>query len=136
MSALKMNGYKVTELNFVNKAENGTRLSLQTTYSFNVRYTADSKKCIAQLDVKVGDREKPEVFGVNMTIFGDFDVTDPTVAKEKLHVEAYKALFPFARSVVSNVSVNAGIPPIIIAEMDIEKQSIYRIDANPPGNIQ
>lgn len=136
MSALKMNGYKVTQLQFVNKAENGTRLTLSTTYSFNVRYTADGKKCVAQLDVKVCDKEKSDVFAIEMTIIGNFDVEDLSVPKEKLHVEAYKALFPFARSVVSTVSVNAGIPPIIIAEMDIEKQSIYRIDTNPPKDFQ
>lgn len=131
-----MNGYKVVDMNFVNKAENGTRLSLQTTYSFNVRYTVDCKKCLATLDVKVGDKENADVFSISMTMTGSFDVLSDDVAKEKLHVEAYKMLFPFARSVVSTVSVNAGIPPIIIAEMDIEKQSIYRIDTNPPKDYQ
>ena len=70
-----------------------------------------------------------------MSILGNFSVTDTDVAKEKLHVEAYRSLFPFARSIVSSISVNAGIPPIIIAEMDIEKQSIYRIDTNPPKDF-
>lgn len=136
MSNLKMNGYKVTELKFYNKAENGQRLKLQNTYSFNVRYTADSRKCISQLDVKVGDNEQPDAFGITMTLFGDFDVLDTSVAKEKLHVEAYKALFPFARAIVSSVTVNTGVPPIILAEMDIEKQSIYKIDRNIPKDFQ
>ena len=131
-----MNGYKVSELDFVNKAENGTRLSLQTTYSFNVRYTADSKKCLATLEVKVADKEKADVFSIRMILNGSFDVLSDDVPKEKLHVEAYKMLFPFASSIVSTVSVNAGIPPIIIAEMDIEKQSIYRIDTNPPKDFE
>ena len=136
MAKLKMNGYKVTDLKFNNNAESGQRLNLQNTYSFNVRYTADSLKCISQLDVKVGDNTQPDIFSVKMTIYGYFDVLDTSVPKEKLHVEAYKALFPFARAIVSNVTVNAGVPPIILAEMDIEKQSIYKIDRNIPKDFQ
>ena len=51
--------------------------------------------------------------------------------KDMLHIETFRSLFPYARALVSTVTVNAGVPPIILPEVDIEGQNIYRI-----GNMQ
>ena len=45
-----------------------------------------------------------------------------------MHVDTYKALFPYARAIITTLTANAGIPPIIIPEADIESQSIYRFN--------
>lgn len=136
MSNLKFNGYKVSEMSFKNVAENGTKLQLQNSCSFNVSYSNDSKKCVAQLTAEVSDKEKADIFNIRLVIVASFDVLDTTVAKEKLHVQAYNQLFPYARSVISTITVNAGIPPIYLSEIDIEKRSIYKIDKNPPKEFE
>lgn len=132
MTSLKLISYKVSELNFINKFEKETRLSLQNSYSFNVAYTEDSTKCVAQMNVNVMDKQHEDAFGIKMILVGSFEVTDKSVPKEKLHVQAYNMLFPYARSIISTVSVNAGLLPIFLVDIDIEKQSIYKIDKNPP----
>ncbi|MDY4898990.1 MAG: hypothetical protein SO125_08565, partial [Eubacteriales bacterium] len=53
---------------------------------------------------------------------------EPSAQKEQVHIDSYKALFPYARAIITTLTANAGIPPIFIPEADIESQSIYRFD--------
>ena len=55
---------------------------------------------------------------------------DYEVKKELIHVETYKELFPYARAMISSLTVNAGIPPVIIPNFDIESQCIYKFGKN------
>lgn len=136
MNNLRLQAYKVEDLKFINKLENATQLKLQNTYSFNASYTADSKRCVAKLSVTVFDKEYENKFKISFDMLGIFDVLDTSVAKEKLHVEAYYHLFPFAKAFAANLSVNSGMPPIYLVGMDIEKQSIYKIGKNPPEGFE
>ena len=52
------------------------------------------------------------------------------VKKEVLHVETFKEIFPYARTMISSLTVNAGLPPVIIPAFDIESQSIYKFGKN------
>ena len=126
MSAVTFKGYNVVECSFANKLPPGTRISLENKYQFNVKY-AQGDICIGEMTVKVSDREKPESFFVNVVIRGIFSFSSG-MEKEKVHVDAYKTLFPYARVFISNLTSGAGIPPVMIPDADIESQSIYRFD--------
>lgn len=128
MNSIKMKAYKVSELNFVNKLENGTQVTFGNKISYNVKYSK-SNVCVGELTAEMFDKGNAENFGVKLIMNAIFEY-DTELAKEKIHVLTFKELFPFARSVIASVSVNAGIPPIILPEFDIEAQSIYRFDNN------
>ena len=40
--------------------------------------------------------------------------------KEFVHVDTFKELFPFAKALITTLSANAGIPPIMVKNVDIE----------------
>ena len=46
----------------------------------------------------------------------------------KQHTDTFKALFPYAKALITTVTANCGIQPIIIPEIDIDNQQIYRFD--------
>ena len=85
--------------------------------------------CEAVMTVEAFDKEHKDVLYVKVTVNGVF-TTDREVEKEFLHVETFKELFPFAKALVTTISANAGVPPIIIKNVDIEKQEIYRFEMN------
>lgn len=125
---IKMKGYKVSELNFVNSLENGAQVKFSNKYTYNVKYS-NTNVCIGQLTAEMFDKEKPEKFGIKIVVEALFEY-NTELEKEKIHVETFKSVFPFARSIVSSVSVNAGVPQIILPDFDIEGQSIYRFEKN------
>ena len=128
MTKVKMQGYRVSELNFVNKLDNGAKVQFGNKFSYHVKYGTNDN-CIGELSVEMFDKDRPEQFGVKIVINGFFQY-NKSEKKENIHVLTYKELFPFARSIVASVSVNAGIPPIILPTFDIESQSIYKFEKN------
>jgi preprotein translocase subunit SecB len=128
MVNVKMKAYKVSELTFVNKHENGAKLQFGNKISYNVKYT-NTNICVGEITAEAFDKDNPEKFGVKIVINGIFEY-DTNVKKETIHVDTFKELYPFAKSVVASMSVNAGVPPIILPPFDIESQSIYKFEKN------
>ncbi len=125
---LVFKGFRATEINFVNKCENGTKLEFENKYSYNVKYSTNNI-CIGELMVDVNDKGDKDKFHIHAVIQGMFSF-NPEVKRELLHVQTFKELFPYARTMISSLTVNAGIPPVIIPNFDIESQSIYKFGKN------
>ena len=127
MSKVNLQGYKVDKIDFVNKKENGSKISLGNKFSYNVQYAKDRNMARAEFDLEVHDKEDPESFKIRVIVVGIF-AYDDSQKKEIIHTETFKALFPYAKALVTTVTANCGIQPIIIPEIDIDNQQIYRFD--------
>ena len=126
MANVQMKAYKVRELVFHNEVQGSVQLKLSNKVSHNVRYMKPDL-CEGTMTVEVADKEKPDILNVKLTVVGLFQIKKQ-VEKEFLHVDTFKELFPFAKALITSVSANAGIPPIMVQDVDIEAQEIYRFD--------
>lgn len=133
MSNVVLKGQKVQEVEFVSKLENGTKVELETKYSYNVSYS-NTNMCRGEVSVIMSDKKTPDKFKIKVVLLGVFSFKQG-VPKETIHVETYKELFPYVRAFVTNLTANAGIPPIIVPGIDIEAQSIYRFE-KPVDNFK
>lgn len=127
-SSVTMKAYKVSEIIFNNKVQGKVQLKLSNKVSHNVKYSQNGI-CESVTTVEVFDKENFDVLNVKVTVNGVFSVT-PGVEKEFTHVDTFKEMFPFAKTLVTTISANAGIPPIMVKNVDIEKQEIYRFEMN------
>lgn len=123
-----LKGYKVSEIKFVSKLESGTRVELGNRYSYNVSYAANNT-CRGTFNITVEDKANPEKFGITLVLEGVFEFSEG-MEKEKVHVLSFKELFPYARAIVTTVTANSGIAPLILPPIDIESQDIYRFEKN------
>lgn len=130
---LTFKAYKIEEMQFINKIKSTKKIEIKNSYSYNVRYT-NQNICEGKFTVNINDKEDPDVFSIKLVLCGIFSF-DPDMERETIHVQTYKELFPYARTVVTTITANAGIPPIIIPNMDIENKEIYRIE-NPNNRLQ
>lgn len=128
MKNLKLKAYKVEEIEFVNKIRANTKIELKNSYAYNVRYT-NQNICEGKFTVTISDKQNPESFSIKLVLAGIFEY-NTDAEREVLHVQTYKELFPYARAIVTTLTANAGIQPIMIPDMDIEEREIYRFD-NP-----
>ena len=128
MSIPELLNYHAKEISFVNKVENNTKIEFENKFSYNVNYSKQNL-CKGEMNVSAVSKQFPEKFFVKIVIEGIFKF-DPTVPKEKIHVESFKQLFPYAKALISSVTANAGIPALFIPSIDIEKYSIYKYDVN------
>ena len=125
MSNCKLKTCFASEMSFANRLPIGKNIKLETKYSYNVKYSKECT-CRSELSVSVCDKEAQDNFNVKLVMVGIFSYKEGS-DKDMLHIDTYKALFPFARSMVATITVNAGIPPIILPDVDMEGQNIYRI---------
>lgn len=126
MKEIELKGYKVTEVRFVNKVQGNQKLELSNKYSYNVGYSKVNT-CKGEFRAEVADKNDPDQFSITVVLEGFF-VTAADMAKEVLHIKTYDALFPYVKSFVSSLTVNAGVPPVMIPYVDISGQSIYRVE--------
>ena len=131
MKTLKLKAYKIEEIQFVNKIKGNSKIELKNSYAYNVRYT-NQNICEGKFTVKINDKENPDSFHIKLVLAGIFEY-DTFEEREVLHIQTYKELFPYARSIVTTITANAGIQPIMIPDMDIENREIYRFDN--PNNL-
>lgn len=128
MSKITLKGWHAEQIRFDNKLTPGTRVSLEHKFQYNVKY-AGGNLCRCEMTLDANDKENPDAFGVHAVVVGLF-AYEEGIEKETIHIQTYKELFPFARALLSNITVNAGIPPILFPTVEIEKQSIIRFDMN------
>ncbi|MBQ5968769.1 MAG: protein-export chaperone SecB [Clostridia bacterium] len=133
MSHVQLKAYKVKEFVLTNNVQGSVQLKLSNKVAHNVRY-AKNGTCEAVLTVEVFDKTKPKVLSAKVSISGLFQIID-AVEKEFIHVDTFKELFPYAKTMVTMISAAAGIPPIIVQNFDIEKQEIYRFDMNAAKGV-
>lgn len=130
MSMVNLQGYKVSKIEFVNQLENGAKISLGNKYSYNVQYAKDANMARGEFDIEVHDKDNPNQFKIRVIMVGIFSYLEGS-KKEEIHAETFKTLFPYAKALVTTVTANCGINPIIIPNIDIDNQQIYRFDKNP-----
>ena len=128
MKNITFKTFKASEIEFVNKHENGTRIEFENKYSYNVKYSSNNT-CIGEFTVEINDKANKDKFHIKAVVLGIFTY-NPESQKEIIHVETYKELFPYVRTMISFLTVNAGIPPVFIPNFDIESQNIYRFEKN------
>ena len=125
---VEMKAYKVAKIEFNNKVNGKVQLKLKNKVSHQVKYNGNSF-CEATLDVLVSDPENPDILNMKLSVVGAFEIKNK-IEKEFLHVETFNELFPFAKALAATISVNAGVPPIYLQNVDITKLEIYRFDMN------
>ena len=127
MTVVNLQGYKVDRIEFVSLLENGTKIQLGNKYSYNVRYAKDRNMARGEFDIEVHDKENPEQFKIRVVVVGIF-AFNPDEKKEIIHTESFKSLFPYAKALITTITANAGIKPVIIPDINIDDQEIYRFD--------
>lgn len=124
MKSLILKTYRITDIQFQNHTTANGKTKLETKYTYQVKF-GNNNTCRAEMKVSVSDKDNPDTLKIDVTMVGIFEIISEQ-DKEMLHKESFKQLYPFARAAISTISSNTGILPIIIPDVDIDSQDIYR----------
>lgn len=129
ISNFRFKGYMADNIFFVIndeyiKDEDNLELQLEFNYDLDMDY--ENQKTILQLQCIVFDecKENNYPFTLDVSLLGFFEFD-----KELNENEVYKMmelngvaiLFPYLRSIISNITSSAGIQPLVIPTMNISK---------------
>ena len=131
MSLVNLVGHQVISYSFVSRLANGTKIGLQTKYSYNVKYAEGSNLCKGELSCELCHKDEPESFSVKLVMSGTFTYKAGS-EKAALHVDSFNALFPYAKAYIAMATSAGGIPPVNLPEIDITSQNIYSFEKPTP----
>lgn len=126
MAKIQLRSFRVNEINFTNKVEPETKISLEFKYGYQVAHRGGNA-CVGEMTLNILDKENPDRFSIKVVLLGYFSI-EGEIAKEAVHSATFKDLFPYMRSAVTGITVNSGMPPIIPPAIDIDGQPVYRVD--------
>lgn len=109
----------------INIPEDST-IEIQNALSLNIDYSKKNQACVASFDVSSVCNEHPDWFSIKIQVIGIFgyDKADTIEEKKFIHKEAYDMLFPYAQSMVSDLTTKAGHPPFILEKFDMNFSEI------------
>lgn len=129
ISSLRFKGYLSDNIYFAmnsefNRSEDDLELDLEFNYDLNMEY--EEKRAILNLECTVFDNceENNYPFTIDVSLLGFFEF-DGDLKEEDVHkmieINGSAILFPYLRSIISNITASAGIQPLIIPTMNISK---------------
>ncbi len=133
MKCCELKAYTYSDIQFVNRLDPNVQIKIGNKFSYNVKYPSDNSNniCRGELEVEVGDTGKDSKLNLKVTLVGIL-AYNPDEKRELIHTESFKILYPMANAMVTTITANAGIKPIMLPNIDIDDQDIYRIDGSKP----
>jgi len=114
----------MTELNFVRSPNVPDKINY--TYTINVGANVDKETNLSNVMVKLEILEKEQKsLKIVCCMVGVFDLTNakemPVSINDFLYVNAPAIIFPYLREIVSNMTLRAGIKPLIVPTFDFKE---------------
>lgn len=134
---------KVQEIHLSNKLEQAGQIQLDSSFSLNVSFSPDGKRCMGKLQQTLRDKEfAGGKFTMTVELVGMFNCTEAVSdeVKRQIHGEVYDQLFPYMQSQCANLAAGSGIPGLMLRKVPIDPNNIAvnkgannGSDRNPDG---
>ena len=107
-----------------------SQVEIESNFSFNINYNEDNTSCIAELKQILTHKTDPQQLNILVESKGQFAcegiVSDET--KKEAHVMAYTQLFPYVQNMIAQLTVNAGLPPLMIGISKMDPSDVKLVD--------
>ena len=119
MSRVILKNYRIRELHFKNRVAANTSIELEQRQSFKIHYIEDRNECVGRCRIEIKPKNNELPFGISMDVEGLFTYKTG-MDKGELHSIIYKELFPYIRVLINNITISAGMPPLVVRPIDID----------------
>lgn len=122
MSNLIFKGYIVNNYNFMlntNIAKKDQQYVINPKLEFKLNITNDVLKIETNVEI-VNSDDKPTPFDISLNTLAEFKIKN-LVEIDSLRIEACESFYPFLRSTIANMTVNANMNPYFLPYIDFKK---------------
>ncbi len=128
MAKVKLLSHSATELSLINNLKGSESIELTNRCSYNLG-RSPNRNCRGEMSVEVFNKNAPESFCIKVKLVGIF-LEEDNAQPDDVHKTTYRMLFPYARALVTSLTVAANVPPLFLPDINIDGQSIYVVE-NP-----
>lgn len=121
-SSLKFNGYYVNEISykFIDQQKPKSNIELHPILKKNIsKMKDDPTHYTVKLSFEINSESSPQSpFSIKVDLSGDFNLEEGST-DELIQVNSISILFPYLREIISNITLHANIPPLILPVSNI-----------------
>ncbi len=106
--------------------QENSEIEIESTFSFNISYNEDNTACIAEIKQELQHKSKPEELSIVITGKAHFacEGISTDADKKEAHVKAYTLLFPYVQGIIARLTVEAGLPPLMIGMAKLSAENV------------
>ncbi|MBM7408790.1 protein-export chaperone SecB [Methanococcus maripaludis] len=123
--ALEFLGYRITDIEYtLNEKFNAKEGDIKLSFKNDILTNDKKDRFNVRLSLKVNEKEltTESPYYIKTTIEGIFKLTrELDKIDDYAQISAVSILFPYLRALVSNITANANIVPLIIPPMNVPK---------------
>ena len=125
---LTLNHHRFRNIQMTVDLGESSGIAVECSFSFDLNYNDEYSACETVMVFRVISKDHPEAFGITLEGIGQFSCEgiDSDDTKRVAHVRAYELLFPYYQGMIARLTVDAGLPPLMIA-MEKMKESAVQI---------
>ncbi len=113
--------YHVEESNFKLNAFEGEKPVFKIAPNIKIDINKDGKNLKVTFSVTIeSSEEKPTPFNIFVRLVSNFNVIEETLDLKLIQIESSRVVFPYLRTYVANLTLNAGIPPYHLPIINFE----------------
>ncbi len=136
MVNLMLKKQAVREMHFVLNLTEDSRIEMENTLNFSVDYMDNNQRCVAKFRQIAKEKAFTPRLSIEVEMRGFFVCegifTDDD--KRQAHVQAYDALFPYMQAIFSQITMNAGLPAMMLEKVRLDPRSVNVPSAPPAQN--
>jgi len=123
--ALKFSNYAVKCIEFIlNKIpEKDEKVKLNVNIDTEIRYNKNEpNKFITIIKITAGEKENDKSpFYLSVEVWGFFEVIEEEIhrVRQFAEINSVAILFPYVRALISTITANANIPPVILPPINV-----------------
>lgn len=116
MVKLQLKRVLYKKINSLFESGDNGELQIETNFTTNVNYCKENKTCLATMTNHTVAKDHPELLDVSVEIIGIFvfEEIETEEDKREAHIQMYSFLFPYIQSIVADLSIKAGFPPLLL----------------------
>ena len=101
--------------------ENGS-IEIENSFSLSVNYNDKNKSCVSTFEVQSICKSHEDWFNISIKLVGVFlcDSMETDDDLRRAHVESYDALFPYAQSIIAELTTKGGTLPLMLEKAPID----------------
>ena len=118
-------GYRIKQIDMKNSMTADSGICLKNGFEFKMIFSKDGQSGTAELTEMVNDGD--DRYYLKLCIEGMFRFSgiDGNDTKKEAHMGCYDVLFPYANQIVSQISLNSGLPGVELQKMPLNIEDVY-----------
>ena len=102
------------------------KMDIESSFSFGIHLSEDHSSCIAKLYQDAKLKNDPSSFNISVEVVGEFSCEGISTEEDEkeAHIQAYLMLFPYVQNMIAKLTVDAGLPPLMIQMSKLNPDNI------------